>query len=154
MFHQDAEAIAVAVQRQIFAKAEQIRFVHADVHNIGAQTFAQRAEHPIDQFIGSLVAGQQDIGCVVNFPVDRPVEQGVDMGKRLDARDDLHPVRRRIRIDLPQFRFAVSSAQMAEIGVAVHLIGVLHIHVQRVASKPCGQVNPALDRVHRHNGVS
>ena len=26
MFHQDAEAIAVAVQRQIFAKAEQIRF--------------------------------------------------------------------------------------------------------------------------------
>ena len=100
MFHQDAEAIAVAVQRQIFAKAEQIRFVHADVHNIGAQTFAQRAEHPIDQFIGSLVAGQQNVGCIVNFPVDRPVEQGVDMGKRLDARDDLHPVRCRIRIDL------------------------------------------------------
>ena len=100
MFHQDAEAIAVAVQRQIFAKAEQIRFVHADVYNIGAQTFAQRAEHSIDQRIGALVAGQQDIGGVVNFPVDRPVEQGVDMGKRLNTGNDLHPVRCRIRIDL------------------------------------------------------
>ena len=100
MFHQDAEAIAVAVQRQIFAKAEQIRFVHADVYNIGAQTFAQRAEHSIDQRIGALVAGQQDIGGIADLPVDRPVKQDVDMGKRLDARDDLHPVRCRIRIDL------------------------------------------------------
>ena len=100
MFHQDAEAIAVAVQRQIFAKAEQIRFVHADVHNIGAQTFAQRAEHPIDQRIGALVAGQQNIGCVVNFPVDRPVKQGVDMGKRLDARNDLHIMCCRVSVDL------------------------------------------------------
>ena len=100
MFHQDAEAIAVAVQRQIFAKAEQIRFVHADVHNIGAQTFAQRAEHSIDQFIGSLVAGQQNVGCIVNFPVDRPVEQGVDMGKRLDARNDLHIMCCRVSVDL------------------------------------------------------
>ena len=76
------------------------------------------------------------------------------MGKRLDARDDLHPVRRRIRIDLPQFRFAVSSAQMAEIGVAVHLIGVLHIKMQRIAAELRGQVNPALDAFRRHNGVS
>ena len=81
-------------------KAEQIRFVHADVYNIGAQTFAQRAEHSIDQRIGALVAGQQDIGGIADLPVDRPVKQGVDMGKRLDARDDLHPVRCRIRIDL------------------------------------------------------
>ena len=100
MFHQDAEAIAVAVQRQIFAKAEQIRFVHADVHNIGAQTFAQRAEHSIDQRIGALVAGQQDIGGVADLPVYRPVEQGVDMGKRLNTGNDLHAMRCRIRIDL------------------------------------------------------
>ena len=100
MFHQDAEAIAVAVQRQIFAKAEQIRFVHADVHNIGAQTFAQRAEHSIDQRIGALVAGQQDIGGVADLPVDRPVEQGVDMGKRLDARDDLHIMCCRVSVNL------------------------------------------------------
>ena len=100
MLHQNAEAIPVAMQRQILAEAEQVCLVHADIYNVGAQTFAQRAEHPIDQFIGSLVAGQQNVGCIVNFPVDRPVKQGVDMGKRLDARDDLHPVRCRIRIDL------------------------------------------------------
>ena len=154
MFHQDAEAIPVAVQRQIFAKAEQIRFVHANVHNIGAQTFAQRAEHSIDQRIGALVAGQQNVGCIVNFPVDRPVKQGVDMGKRLNTGNDLHAMRRRIRIDLPQFRFAVSSAQMAEIGMTVHLIGVLHIKMQRIAAELRGQIDPALDAFRRHNGVS
>ena len=154
MLHQDAEAIPVAVQRQIFAETKQIGLVHADVHDVGAEAFTQRAEHPLDQFIGALVTGQQDIGRVMNFPIDRPVKQGVDMGQRLDARNDLHILCRRVGVDLLQLRLAVPSAQMAEIGIIVHLIGVLHIKMQRIAAELCGQIDPALDALHRHDGVA
>ena len=90
----------------------------------------------------------------MNFPIDRPVKQGVDMGQRLDARNDLHILCRRVGVDLLQLRLAIPSAQMAEIGIIVHLIGVLHIKMQRIAAELRGQIDPALDAFRRHNGVS
>ena len=43
---------------------------------------------------------------------------------------------------------------MAEIGIIVHLIGVLHVQVQRVEAELRGQIDPALDALHRHDGVA
>ena len=43
---------------------------------------------------------------------------------------------------------------MAKIGLAVHLIGVLHIKMQRIAAELRGQIDPALDALHRHDGVA
>ena len=73
------------------------------------------------------------------------------MRQRLNAGHQLHTHALRIGIDLAQLILCVAAAQITEIWILRHFVGVLGIQHQEIHAQRGQLVDIALDRPHRHH---
>ena len=154
MLHQQLASVLEAVQVLVFSASEHVRFVHADVDRPRTERILERLKDVLQQPVGFVVSGQQDVVAVADVAVHRPAENGVEVRQRLDAGDQLHTLLRRIVVKLAQLGLRIAAAHIAEIRLVVDLVGVLCVQHQGVVAHAGGDVDPPLDRRCVHHRVS
>lgn len=123
------------MQCQIPSQSKQTGFVHTDIDSPGAQGVVKRGKHPINKLVSAGFVGKENIINILNFLINRPMEQCVDMGKGLNAGNDRHSVGIGVSVDLPQLLLAVFSAQMTKIWLVFDFVGVFHVQMQGVVAQ-------------------
>ena len=155
MLVNNIKPIPDAVEPLILARSHPVCFIHTDVDLPAGKALGRSGKHSIDQLVGLLLTDQQNIVAIIDAFVFRsPFEHFIEMRKGLDARNQLYADFCAVGIQLLQLRLGVSSSKMAKIGLAVHLIGILHIKLNLIIAHSRYYGDKFLELRYRHYSIT
>ena len=82
------------------------------------------------------------------------MQQPFQMPQGLDARDHLDPQVKGIVVDFPQLPFAVAATHIPEIGLSLHLVGVLRVQHEHIQPHGRHITQQSLGAVDRQNVIA
>ncbi|OPZ83855.1 MAG: hypothetical protein BWY76_02094 [bacterium ADurb.Bin429] len=150
----DVKAALLAFELLEAPGAQPPCLVHAQVDALGAERRAGRGEHTLEQRIGRLILGEEDIPGILDLLVGRPLQDFLQVGQRLNAGDHFDAQREGVVIQLLQLLLGVAPPQVAEERLARHLVGVFAVKHHHIETEQRAAAQPVLRRRHVKHAVA
>lgn len=125
-------AVLVSVPVQMSAQTQHVSLVHSNVDAVGEKALPQGVKHGVQQRLGVRRVREEDVACVHDLLHGFPLQRLAQMSQRLDGRHQLYTERSGKGIQIFELCFGIASPSMAEIGVSLHFIHVLHVQLNGI----------------------